>query len=104
MLSAVDEAAAQANDLVRLFRSDGRYPDITRCRQEVQAAEDTLQVTCLLALHQLLVSASLPCAPSHGCSNHFSQKYTCMRLYAKALQPYWHAHPAAWSPRHDSSR
>ena len=44
MLSAVDEEAAQANDLVRLFRSQGRYPDITRCRQDVEGAQDGLQV------------------------------------------------------------
>lgn len=45
MLSAVDEEAAQANDLVQLFRSEGRFPDVTRCRLEVEEAKDALKVS-----------------------------------------------------------
>lgn len=45
MLSAVDEEAAHANDMVQLFRSEGRFPDVTRCRLEVDGAKDALQVT-----------------------------------------------------------
>ena len=53
MLSAVDEEAAQANDLVRLFRSDGRFPDITRCRLELEGAQELLQVTGLRPVSSL---------------------------------------------------
>ncbi|KAK9814927.1 hypothetical protein WJX73_002195 [Symbiochloris irregularis] len=43
MLSAVDEEAAHENDMVQLFRSEGRFPDVTRCRLEVDASKDALQ-------------------------------------------------------------